>query len=182
MNSSTRENMYLSHIRQWRWMRAICTNHGTNSSIETVYQDAINPCFDWPFSKRRSGWFCSCGVSALQGFDDFDLAEAERTNKEDEYPSVKNSEKENIPMNMNISPSPVLSTIDSNNSTRLDTRMLNTMEDWVSTPFCSALFFSQNRRSFSNEKLPRLIHWLPCLWSRNVRKLLDTSRCESMRS
>jgi hypothetical protein len=66
--------------------------------------------------------------SVIDGFDDSDLEDTERSNKEDEYVSVKNNEKENIPVNMNVSPSPMLSTIDSNKSPRLDTRMLKTME------------------------------------------------------
>ena len=66
--------------------------------------------------------------SVISGFDDSDLDETDAPNKEDEYLSEKNNEKENIPVNMNVSPSPVLTTIDSSNSSRLDTRMLNPME------------------------------------------------------
>jgi hypothetical protein len=65
--------------------------------------------------------------SVIDGFDDSDPEDTERSNKEDEYLSEKSNEKENIPVNMNVSPSPVLYTIDSNKSPRLDTRMLNAM-------------------------------------------------------
>ena len=77
--------------------------------------------------------------SVIGGFDDSDLEETDALNKEDEYLSEKNNEKENIPVNMNVSPSPVLATIDSNNSSRLDTRMLNPME---TVNQYSILFFS----------------------------------------
>jgi hypothetical protein len=87
---------------------------------------ANNPSESWNGQSQRSTRV-SIDSSSSNEKVDLDLEETERSNKEDEYLSEKNDETENIPVNMNVSPSPVLSTIDSNKSPRLDTRMLNTM-------------------------------------------------------
>lgn len=129
MTSSTRKNIDLSLIlgNEDECKQSVRIMERTEASKRVNNQQSTRVSID-DSSSDEAVDSAPVERSVMGGFDDSDLEETDILNKEDEYLPEKNNEKENIPVNMNVSPSPVLTTIDSSNSLRLDTRMLNPME------------------------------------------------------
>ena len=129
MTSSTRKNIDLSLILgdEDECKQSVRIMERTQASKRVNNQQSTRVSID-DSSSDEAVDSAPVKTSVIDGFDDSDPEDTERSNKEDEYLSEKNNEKENIPVNMNVSPSPVLTTIDPNNSSRLDTRMLNPMK------------------------------------------------------